>query len=170
MFCSNYFTLFLSVLSSFRLLSFWNRIFLLFPCSFILVFLPFLSLSYRFYLRHFCHYLFMAHYTFGLTFFCQSFESLVCPHSLLNFFFMLFYSLLYICCCCCCSLKTIDFLYFCFLLPYSFSRPLSFSINCCSWNSTSFLLFVKFVSTLLHCSFSRLSRNSTIAFPPSFVF
>ena len=47
-----------------------------------------------------------------------------------------------------------------------FSATLIFFINCCSWNSTAFLLFVQFVYTLVHCSFSLLSRISTIVFPP----
>ena len=163
----------------FSVLSLWNHIFVFFPCSFSLFFLSFLSLSYRFYLRHFCHDLFMAHYTFGLRFFCQSFERLVCPHSLLHFFFMLFYSLLYICCCSCCCLKNIDFLhrlfssslqFFSATLIFFYQLVLlelySFPLICPICLHFSSLFFFAFISHL----YDRLSTFVFISFPYSSLF
>ena len=54
---------------------------------------------------------------------------------------------------------------FSFLLPYSFSRFINYSLSTVALVDKAFRLYVKFLCSLVYCSFSRLSRFSTIVFP-----
>ena len=110
------FALFYSLQYIFDVLSFHSHVSLLFPYSFVLVFLSFLSISlYSFNQRLSCHDVFLSRYTFGPRFFLPIFRW-PCLLSIFRYtschavsFFALYLFLFFSF-----SLKTIDFVFFFF--------------------------------------------------------
>ena len=128
MFCSQYILAFV--------------VFLFFPWS---CFPSFLSLSPSCFNRRLSRQdLFLARYTFGLRFFCQYFEGLIClAFSSALILSCVFNSLLYTCSCCFMLLELYSFPLFC-QLSSSFSSSFFFTFLSCLYDSLFVFVFYRF--------------------------